>query len=303
MTKEQFGKGVSCMLISATGLSILGLFGKLFEQIADLPSLVFFRFFSASICCLLFFFFIGHLKINYKNLVIVPNLIRSICVIGAQYCFYYYIQHASLMNGVALLNTGPLFIPFIEKLIIGSKIGRSTWISIIISFSGVLLILQPDVSVFAKLSLVGLAAGVFQAFSQVIFGINAKGENPEMSVLTTVFICSLISLIPFLIADGSFNPGFSSWGYGGFLILGLGIATILNQFARAKAYKFSTPSRLASFLYLSVVLAGIYDWTIFQVPPNMISCIGVGLVIFGGVAKIILRNRYIKAIEKNAPPI
>ena len=303
MTKQQFGKAVGFMLISATGLSILGLLGKLFEHVADLSSLVFFRSFSAAVCCLVFFFAMGHLKINCKNLALVPNLLRSFCVIGAQYCFYYYIQNASLMNGVALLNTGPLFIPFIERIIMGSKIGKSTWISLIISFAGVLLILQPDMGIFTKLSFIGLAAGLFQACSQVVFGLNAKGENSEMSVLVTVVMCTIISFIPFLAFDGSFHPSISSWFYPFLLIFGLGMTTFLNQFATAKAYKYSSPSKLASFLYISVVLAGCYDWLVFKQTPNAMSCLGAGLVIFGGVAKVVLRNRYLKIAEKNIPPI
>ena len=301
MVHQEFSKGVAFMLLSAAGLSLVGLFGKIFEGEVSLASLVFLRFFSAFIMCLIFYFCIGEFKKSSSNLAIVPNLIRALCVLGAQYCFYYYIEKSSLMNGMALLNTGPMFIPFIEKLLIGSKIGRSTWISILVSFIGVLFILQPDKEIFSILGLIGLGSGVFQAISQVIFGMSAKGENVELSILLTFGLCSVVGLIPFIFFYKGLDASSADINMILFLIIGLGVASLLNQFARAKAYRFSSPSRLAAFLYFSVVLAGVYDWIVFKDPLNLWSCIGALIVILGGLLKIVLRKKILQASEKRPP--
>ncbi|MCX6989010.1 MAG: DMT family transporter [Chlamydiae bacterium] len=301
MIHQDFSKGVAFMLVSATGLSLIGLFGKIFEGDVSLSALVFFRFISAFFICLLFYFFIGEFKSKHKNLAILPNVIRAFCVLASQYSFYYYIQHSSLMNGMALLNTGPMFIPVIERMLVGSRIGSSTWISILVSFIGVLFILQPDSGIFSLTGLIGLSAGVFQAISQVMFGMNAKAENIELSVLITFGLCSVIGLIPYLIFNKSLQVPLPDIKIFILLILGLGVASLLNQFARAKAYRFSSPSRLAAFLYFSVILAGIYDWLIFKDPLNFLSCLGIFIIILGGVLKIVLRKKILQSSEKKTP--
>ena len=291
------------MLLSATGLSIVGLFGKLSEGSISLTTLVFFRFTSAFLLCLIFYACIGRLKKDFRAYPIKVNLFRSFLVLGAQYTFYYYIEQASLMNGMALLNTGPLFIPFIEKIFLGNRIGKSTWISIIVSFIGVMLILQPDSGIFSLIGLIGCCSGIFQAGSQVIFGLSAKGENIELSVLVLLAICAITSFFPFIAFDSSWKGPEFKLEFVIFLIAGLAIGSIFNQLARAEAYKWSTPSRLACFLYFSVVLAGFYDWIVFKSPPNLLSCIGAVLVILGGILKIVLRKIFSAAKEKKLPPI
>lgn len=281
------------MILSALGLSLVGLLGKIALGEATLVGVVFFRFSSALILIFLLFALLKKIKINWKTLPLKLNLYRCLLVLGAQGCFYYYIQHQNLMNGTALLNTGPLFIPLIERVFLGRKIGKSTWISLLVSFIGVLLILQPDGAVVGLSGIIGLSAGLFQGGSQVIFGVYAKGEDADMSVLILFAMASVISFFPVLFGAPFFLTGLKA-GHFLFLSLGLGLASIINMLARAKAYSFSTPSRLASFLYFSVVLAGMYDWLFFDAAPNLLSSIGAFLVILGGILKIYLRRKVLK---------
>lgn len=291
------------MLISAIGLSFVGLFGKIAEQHMSLTGLVFFRFLSATLFCLFFYQWIIKSKKRGGTYSLKVNLIRALLVLGAQYTFYAYIQKASLLSGMALLNAGPLFIPIIERFFIGCRVARSTWMAILLSFAGVMLILHPGAQLFTFQGFLGIASALFQAGSQVIFGINTKGENVELSVLVLFGLCAIASLFPYLFVDNiTYSLGFGLWQSLG-LIAGLGIASLINQLARAEAYKFSTPARLASFLYFSVILAGLYDWLIFKSPPHMLSGLGALLIILGGVLKILLHKPAIAPAQRHIPPL
>lgn len=303
MHKQSFLTGVAYMLLSAAGLSIVGLFGKLAQENISLTALVFYRFSSAFVLCLLLYALIGKIKKSFGSYPLKINILRTVFVLGAQYCFYSYIQNASLLNGMALLNTGPIFMPFIERVFLGNRIGRSTWISILVSFVGVIMILQPDSGIFSKASLLGLSAGIFQAGSQVIFGVHSREENIELSILVLFALCAVTSFIPFILSSPTLVSFKVHEGYMLFLVLGLAVGSIFNQLARAEAYKHSTPSRLASFLYFAVILAGIYDWMVFKITPNALSCVGAGLVILGGILKIVLRHKALRAQEKKIPPL
>jgi drug/metabolite transporter (DMT)-like permease len=290
MNKESFHVGVIFTLLSATALALSGLFGKLGGEELTLSALVFWRFFSAFVLCLTLFALLGYLKGGIAASHFKMNFVRAFFTLGAQGGFYYYIQSNTLLNGMVLLSTGPLFIPLIEWAILRRHIGKSTWISLIISFIGVVCVLQPDAGIITAASLIGLLAGLCQGISQTLFGMTSHEKNPEIGVLVLFFYCALISLVPYLLFGATWQTGKGLGSWAIILILTLGVVSVLNQWTRSAAYQRSTPSRLSPFLYFSVPLAGLFDWWIFGRMPNLLSLIGMILVIGGGLLKIYLRK-------------
>lgn len=292
--EDSFAKGVLFMLLSATGLAFVGFLGKISLNTLSLPALIFWRYFSGLLLCFTLLWIFKRLKhgLRIKNLKM--HLLRAFFVFGAQYSFYYYIEKNTLLNGVVLLNTGPMFIPLIERLVLRTRVGASSWISTFASFVGVILVLQPDRGIFSPISGIGLLAGLCQGASQVVFGINSRVERSESQVLYLLLLCASFSFFTYLFS-GSIEDDRLIHGWIDLLIFFLAVATITNLMARAAAYQHGTPSRLAPFLYFSVLIAGILDWAVFGQIPNLLSLIGAGLVITGGILKIYLRTKFKKA--------
>ncbi len=289
MRKESFATGVSFTLLSATGLAFVGLFGKLGTSLLSLQALIFWRFLASFILCTAFMWLIGHLHhiFSFHNPKI--HFLRAFFVLAAQYSFYYYIQRSTLMNGMVLLSLGPLFIPFIERVVTGATIGKSTWAGLIVSFVGMICVLQPDAGIFSLLSLIGLLSGFCQGCSQVVFGMSSKDERVYLGTWYMFALCLPISLIPYLFMETPRVENQTANLTVIFIVVGMAVATVLNQLARAIAYQHGTPSKLATFLYFSILLGGVLDWLFFHNTPNLLSLIGAALVILGGVLKIYLR--------------
>ncbi|MBS0625393.1 MAG: DMT family transporter [Verrucomicrobia bacterium] len=298
MKHESFSSGVIYMLLSATGLALTGLLGKIGLQNMDLVTLIFYRFVASFILCAIVLWIIGDFKHGFTFSNYKLHLSRAVFVIGTQYCYYYYLEQSTLMNALVLMSTSPIIIPVLERVFLRHKIGVSTWVGIAVSFIGVLFVLQPEKGLLAKTSLIGLLAGFGQAASQVVFGINSKTEKSDLGVFYLFLLCALFSTGPFIWAQetGMAVTISGDWIY--WLPAALGFASIFNQLFRAAAYRHSTPSRLASFLYFSVVLGGIWDWLFFDKIPNTYSIIGACLVVGGGLLKIYLRALILK---RNAP--
>lgn len=298
MKAESFKAGVFYMLLSATGLSLVALFAKVGIGEFSLTSLLFLRFVVATILCFIFLYVAGELKEIFpiKNLRI--HFLRSLFVLTAQYSFIYYLEYSTLLNATLLLNTGPLFIPLIDRWVLKKHVGKSTWVSVAVAFIGVICVLQPDKGILSLVSMIGLLAGLCQGASQVIFGIAAKEERSDISVLYLFVICTCLTFLPYLLID-KLPAGEPIWGdawYGApaVVIVFLGIGSCFNQLFRAAAYNHGSPSRLAPFLYISILLSGIFDWTIFGRIPNTLSIIGAVLIVLGGVLKIYLRHKILK---------
>lgn len=286
------------MLLSATGLALVGFFGKLGISLFSLEALMFWRYLAALPICIGFMWLAGSLHHigSFHNPWL--HFLRAFFVLGAQYSFYYYIQRDTLLNGMVLLSLGPLFIPLIEWVVTRSPMGLSTWVGLIVSFAGMICVLQPNAGIFSLLGLIGALAGLFQGCSQVIFGLNAQQERADLSVLYTFLLCTAVSLIPCLFTIDAPYEETASFLYLFLIVLGVGAASVLNQLARAAAYQHGTPSRLSTFLYFSILLGGIFDWVIFHREPNLLSLIGALLVISGGLLKIYLRTLILKRKHK-----
>ncbi|MBM3184491.1 MAG: DMT family transporter [Chlamydiae bacterium] len=280
------------MLLSATGVSLIGLFGRFGIEDLSLSSLMFFRYFAAFSLLFLTFpkfarfqdlFSFRHFKLQFM---------RAFFVLLAQYSFFFYLEKNDLLNAAALLNTGPMFISLIEWGLLRKKVGVSSWVGAGVSFLGALFILQPNTGIFSITSLIGLLSGISQGASQVVFGLHSeKEENPALGVIHLFLLCGFLSFIPFVFS-WSLPKHFSLSDF--WIILAIAAASILNQFFRAKAYRLEIPSRLSAYLYFSVLLSGVWDFAVFHRIPNGLAIFGAALIILGGLLKIYLRQRILK---------
>ncbi len=277
------------MLLSAVTLSFFTLFAKFGVDRIPYSLLIFLRFgvplalllpyllWSTSIKKL---FFLSHFKLQ---------ILRCACLLVYQYSIFYYLTYSTLLDATVMQNTAPLFMPILERIFFKHRFEKKVILSILISFMGVLCVLQPDRSIFAKLSIAGLLAPLGQAGSQVLYSHQAKRENQTSNLFYLFFFCSIVSAAVFVFSKLFFgevnSPEHASpllWGS----VICLGIASILNQLFRGEAYKHGKASALAPFLYGSIIFSAILDWAIFHHLPNWLSLVGALLVIVGGWIQI-----------------
>ena len=296
---DSYEKGVLWMLLSATCLSLSFLFLEINLAYINYFALISLRF----VIPLLFVTFLVTIRREWKGMrssTHLPlQLLRAFCVLVSQYGIAFYISKSTLLNATVLLNASPLFIPLIEWGFLGHRPGKSTILGALIAFFGVILVLQPDRSLFTALSGIGLLAALGQASSQVLYGLRSKTENPLTSLFYLFFFTSIFSSILLIFAKDF------DWGLGNKLlkepdwiligmILAMGITTLLNQYFRGLAYRCGRPSTLATFLYFSVFVSALCDWLIFKELPTPLAIIGTCLIILGGLVKIFLRAHLLK---------
>jgi len=298
MAKDSFHQAVILMVLSSIGLSLIGLLGKVGLSYMNLEALIFWRYLIMFILCFGLSFSLDWFRegiyLKFRGL----HVLRAVLVLATQYCYYYYMESHSLMNAVILMNTAPFFIPLIERIFLKHRVSFSTWVSIAVSFLGVLFILHPGEDFFQLSSIIGLAAGIFQGASQVVFGVNSKEERSDLSILYLSFIALIFSFFPFLFfgkmgSSSAYYESFSLWPVS-WILGGVAVASLINQLFRALAYQHATPSRLSPFLYVSVVFGGLWDWLVFHELPTFSSIVGACFVIFGGVLKIYFRLRVVR---------
>lgn len=290
--------GIGWMLLSAAFLSLSFLFLKINLFYLNYFFILFLRFFIP----FLLIVFLVTFRSEWKGILFSANLwlqlARAGCVLVAQYGITFYLTQNTLLNATVLLNASPLFIPLIEWAFLGHPPGKSTIVGALLAFLGVILVLQPDLSVFDAMSIIGLIAALGQAGSQVLYGLKPRSENLLGSLFYLFFFTSLVSFFVLIFNDFELpkKEGLSNW-----IVLSLffmGASTLLNQYFRGLAYRCGRPSTLATFLYFSVFVSALFDWLFFKHTPTTISVIGSSLIILGGILKVFLRARILKKKQK-----
>ena len=292
IAKGEFERGAFYMLLSALTLSLFTLSSKFGTDTTPYFLIVFLRFAAPLVVLIPFLFF----TISFKDLFLKCNLkmqlLRIGCILIYQYSIFYYLMHAPLTDATVMQNTAPLFIPIFERVFFKHPFEKRTLLSILISFIGVLCVLQPHRSIFAELSVVGLLVPLGQAGSQVLYSHQAKSENQKFNLFHLYFLGTVASGIVFLFvklffgAEASLAPlkGYTSWMW--INLLFLAVTSILNQIFRGISYQHGKASAMAPFLYGSIIFSAIIDWAIFHHIPSWLSLVGAILVIAGGLIQL-----------------
>ena len=265
---------------SALFLAFVGALGQFATRELSLLPALFFRFLASGLVIL------AVLRGEaWKTLRRIGRLdiLRVGSVLISQLCLFYYLDHGSLLIGMLLYNTGPLFSPILARLLFGITFGTRTVVSIMLGFAGVVLVLNPFGEHLDGSVVIALSSGFFNACSQLAFHQMSRNESGPLQSLfpfyTLLTLCSAAAL-PF-----AWEQTVTAFGCLGQLhvlatIAGLGLFGLLNQSAKSVAYRnVRNPANLGPFLYLSLVAAAIFDWILYGTVPNAETLLGGALIL------------------------
>jgi drug/metabolite transporter (DMT)-like permease len=213
------------------------------------------------------------------------HFLRGLFAAIAQLSLTYYLTKATLVNATTFWATGPLYIPIIVHFLYKQKTPKVTWLSIVICFIGVLMMVKPSEGIFDTFSIWGLIGGLATAFAQTLWGRNAeKGSITENLFYLYLFAASLCLAGWFIFgSEGqvSFPNTLLLW----FAILGIALTSLGNQLFRSKAYQITSSNLLTPILYVAVVGSGILDIVFYNIWPDIWGYIGFAFVAAGTLIK------------------
>lgn len=211
-------------------------------------------------------------------------VLRSFLGIASIYCIGRALLTVNLAEVVLLNNSAPLFIPFIIWFWHKSKISLGLWISLIIGFIGIFIILRPGFEEVGPGYFIALFSGMAAAGMLVVLRLLA-GE-PFLRILFYYFLIFWVILAPFLFTAW-ISPPLWIWA-----LLGLaGVTMILAQVTMTIALRHAPSHELAPFIYTSVLFAGILDWIFWKIKPDWISVVGMVVVGIGCIITIFLGTK------------
>ena len=200
---------------------------------------------------------------------------RSIFTYGALLTYSYAIAVIPFANAVVLQSLGLVFVPILALVIFRKLSDRSVWIGVLISFTGVALIIPPGRFGLSLGEGTALLAALGGAAAALVIWSLSTTEPPQREMFYFSFFAWVFAAIPL--------PW--TWQIPSAIELaeiGLTAAFIIvGQYFYAKAFALSPGDKVNTWSYMSIVFAAIIGWIAWKEPIILTTCVGAGLVVMG----------------------
>ncbi len=190
-----------------------------------------------------------------------------------------------LVESHAIFASYPLLVAALSGPVLGEKVGWRRWAAIGIGFVGVMIILEPGVTVFAPAAAIPLLA----AFMFALYGLLTRYAARRDGTATSFFWTGVTGAVAMTAAGfWAWEPMImSDWGFMAMLCL----TGVSGHWLLIKTYEVAEASAVQPFAYLQLVFASAIGIAVFGevIRPNV--AIGAGLVICAGLFTLLRARR------------
>jgi drug/metabolite transporter (DMT)-like permease len=228
--------------------------------------------------------------------------------------FYFAQSKVPIANAMVLFLVSPFFITIMSIIVFGSLVGISRWITMIIGFSGVIVIAQPEAGEFNFYYILPVLTAFTYAMSMMIAKFTAEKDNVFQQIIYMYLVTAAVSGVLGLgIGDGRFNTteyaGYEfltqGWHFDQMFILGgvfsIGIVGTIGFLLLTTAYRIADPAKVSPFEYSGLIVTMLGGFIFWGDIPSMKEALGMILIVGSGLILFYRENRRNQTIASEAP--
>ncbi len=192
------------------------------------------------------------------------------------------------LHAIALLS--PMMVTAMSVPLLGEKVGLKQWLSILVAFSGALLIVKPGMGVVDIGALIGVATILVFSLGNIVARYASKFDTPS----TVLFHTALLGAVATTLCAPFFwrGPDLEGWA----LLALIGAVSGCGHYAIVKAFACGDASAIAPFSYSSLIWAMLLGLLFFGEFPDTLTLVGAA-IIFGSAIYMWQRERLLNAVD------
>jgi len=217
-------------------------------------------------------------------------LFRGLAGALALMMFFTTLQEIPLASAVTLMFLGPIFTAILGMWIVKEKVAWVQWLFFGLSFGGILMIKGFDPRVSPEMTLLGVGAAFFSGIAYNMIRKLKTSEHP----LVIIFYFPLVTL-PIV---GIYSVFHWVWPVGieWLVLLAIGVLTQIAQYFMTKSYQSEELSKVANLNFIGIIYALGFGYVLFEETFNLLTYVGMTLVMVGVVLNVVYKQRKQKAV-------
>lgn len=265
------------MLFASLMFAIMSLFVKFAASEVSLPQVILFRGLPTAIGVLAW--------AVYARQTIIPStwrkhVNRNIAGAGSIWLGFFAMSHLPLATAITLNYTSPLFIAGWMMAQGGARHDKLRIFAVALGFVGVLAILRPDVdNALWMASLLGLGAGALTAVAVMQVRSLGRAGEPEWRIVLFFSLTSCATGGLATLATGWIAPSWHGW----LMLLGVGVAGMLGQFAMTRAFSRGSAALSAVLQYATIPFSVLLGFMYWDEHPDGFAWLGIVLIAVAGL--------------------
>ncbi len=272
--------GGFCLIISAFGFALMGMFVRMTDLHGDEISAIQKGFFRNIVAFVIAgaLFLKGGRRISFGEGSATRRwsvlLMRAAFGTAGIFGNFYAISKIDLADAMMLNKLAPFFTVLFSWLFIHERVSLRQALCLCGAFAGAMFVVKPGLGVVPLVpALCGLASGVCAGAAYACvheLGL-LKMDGRFIVLFFSAFSC--LASVPFLLFD--FQP-MTATQVG--MLCGAGAAAALGQFGITAAYRYAEPRRIAVFDYTNILFAAGLGYLAFGQVPDTFSWLGFALI-------------------------
>lgn len=225
--------------------------------------------------------------------------LRSFLLLSSLLIYYASLPHLDFAMAAAVYYTIPLFITLFAALWVREPVGVKGWVGVALGFTGVLLMLKPQVGDLNPRAVMPLMSAILYALAMVLTRTRNRGENPFVLALTfnlmAVALAGSASLAMMMGSESRLSLFESEWVPMGWnqwaLIVLLSLTMLIGSVGTAFAYQFAPSSIVSTWDFSYLAFAVLWGVVLFSELLDMVSMLGIAFIALAGI--IVVRRKHL----------
>jgi drug/metabolite transporter (DMT)-like permease len=274
-------RGMLLVLLASLFYLLVNLFARHLHSHLPIIQILFIQN-GMAFCCMLPFIWKKPLRTPHWKI----HIIRDLSGLASYFLLFQALKTTPLVDATTLHFTSPFFVPIISAFWFKEKFTSNIWLSLILGFAGMILILNPTGGIFEQGSVFALLAAIASAFAiSAVRNLNIVKE-PIERVLFFFFSAGMLVTFPACYPTW-IHPTLFEWG----ILLAIGLSVVVNHFLLTRAFLYAPAWYLAPLSYSAIIYAVLFSWLIYEEPIGLRSLAGAFIITLGGTITYILNRK------------
>lgn len=240
---------------------------------------------AAIAACLMFLGFLifqrDLLKIKKRDVYIFA--IYGLIISGSSFFYYSAIKHTTAATATILMNMNPAIVMILSAIIFREALTRRKLLALVITFIGVLLVIQVYNKEALDLNLTGVLFGIAASFCFSLYTLFGRWKVADYRPLTIVFygmVFTTLFLTIIRTPQVLLQVRYPMWGWIWLFLIAI-IPTILASVCYVGGLNYLEAGRASLILLFQVVLTPLFAFFLLHEGFEFPQIIGAGLVVLG----------------------